>query len=362
MVLNEEATTNGGSAMYYAGIDYHKRYSIVSIQDQSGAIVLERKVALNNPMVFEEMFHEVQGDVTAVYECGLNWTWLYEVLERIAVVKRIVLANAYKVRLIAEAQIKTDKLDARKLAMLLRLGVIPSCHIPPRETRIRKDVLRQRAYWVRRRTGLRNRVHRLIERQHNLTMPQVSDLFGKKGKEALRKAILPEPDAMLLTQNLEVLDQLDALIKADEQRILAESTPDKAVATLASMPGLGMITASIVATETDGIDRFLRRERYTAYAGLAPCTYSSGGKTYNGRMMPGCNKWLKWAFIEAAWVAVGCSAYFGGLYRQHRSRGKTASIAITIVARRMCHIAYQLLKEQRCYEERAYPPVALEGV
>jgi len=347
--------------MNYAGIDYHKRYSFVSIQDEGGQTLLERQVPHNDPRVFAEIFRQAGGDTAVVYECGLNWTWLYEVLEKIGNVKRIVLANAYKVRLIAEAHIKTDKLDARKLAMLLRLGVVPSCHIPSRETRKRKEVLRQRAYWVRRRTGLRNRVHRLIDRQHGLVMPQVSDLFGRKGKEALRKAILPDPDAMLLTQNLDVLDQLDAVIKADEQRIQSESKPDECMKRLLSVPGLGLITASIISTETEDISRFLRRERYTAYAGLAPTTYSSGGKTYNGRMMPGCNKWLKWAFIEASWVAVGCSSYFGGLYRQHRARGKKPTVAITIVARRMCHIVYQLLTEERFYEERTYPPAALGG-
>lgn len=345
--------------MYYAGIDYHKRYSVVNIQDQSGAIVLEQQVPWNNPAIFSQIFARLQGEVSVVFECGLNWAWLYEVLEKIPSVKRIVLANAYKVRLIAEAQIKTDKLDAKKLALLLRLDVVPACHVPTRETRRRKDVLRQRAYWVRLRTGLRNRVHRLIDQQHGLAMPQVSDLFGKKGKAALRKAVLPDPDATLLAQNLDVLEQLDSAIKADEQRIQTESKPDKDMEFLVSMPGLGLITASIISTETEDINRFLRCERYTAYAGLAPTTHSSGGKTYNGRMMQGCNKWLKWAFIEAAWVAVGCSPYFGGLYRKHRDRNKKASVAITIVARRMCHIAYQLLKEKRFYEDRSFAPAAL---
>jgi len=76
-------------------------------------------------------------------------------------------------------------------------------------------------------------------------------------------------------------------------------------------------------------------------------------------MVPQCNRWLKWAYVEAAWVAVGCSSYFGGLYRQQRARGKQANTAITIVARRMCHIAYQLLTEDRVYEERPYSPAAL---
>lgn len=345
--------------MHYAGIDYHKRYSFVSIQDDAGKIVLERQVEHNNPFLFEEVFRAVPGPAAVVYEAGLNWTWLYEVLEQIENVDSITLADAYKVRLIAEAQIKTDKIDARKLALLLRLGVVPSCHIPNRQTRDRKEVLRQRAYWVRQRTGLRNRVHRLIGRQHDLAMPQVSDIFGKKGKEALNKAVLPEPDSMLLKQDLVVLNQLDAVIKADEENIKAQGKPDRAVEILSSIPGVGLIIASVMATETDGIERFLSPERYTGYAGLSPTTHSSGGHTYNGRMMWRCNKWLKWAFIEAAWVAVGCSAYFGGMYRHHRQRGKKANTAITIVARRMCRIAYQLLKEQREYEERSFPPAAL---
>jgi transposase len=284
------------------------------------------------------------------------------VLEQIKEVESITVANPYKVRLIAEAQIKTDKIDARKLAMLLRLGVIPACHIPDRSTRDRKEVLRQRAYWVRQRTGVRNRIHRIIGKQHGLQMPQVSDLFGKKGKIALEKAVLPEPDGMLLKQNLEMLDNLDAVIKKDEDRIRQDGKPDRTVEILSSMPGVGLIVGSVIATETDGIKRFCRAERYVAYAGLAPTTHSSGGKTYQGRMMNQCNKWLKWAYIEAAWVAVGCSAYFGGLYRHHRERGKKANTAITIVARRMCRIAYQLQMENRLYEERNLSPAALAKV
>lgn len=345
--------------MYYAGIDYHKRYSVVSIQDEAGAIVVERRVEHNDPFAFSQSMQGLAGGVRVVYECGLNWSWLYEVLERIEQIESITVANPHKVRLIAEAQIKTDRIDARKLAMLLRLGVVPSCHIPDRKTRDRKEVLRQRAYWVRQRTGVRNRVHKIIGKQHALQMPQVSDLFGKKGKEALKKAVLPEPDAMLLKQNLAMLDQLDELVRKDEERIRQDGKPDRAVDVLSSLPGVGLIVGSILATETDGIERFCRSERYVAYAGLAPTTSSSGGKTYQGRMMHQCNKWLKWGYIEAAWIAVGCSAYFGALYRHHRERGKKANTAITIVARRMCRIAYQLLSDNRLYEERSFSPAAL---
>jgi transposase len=345
--------------MYYAGIDYHKRYSFVSIQDEAGRIVLERQITHNNPHLFQEVFREMNGPVSVVYESGLNWTWLYEMLETIPNVPSITVANPCKVRLIAEAQIKTDKIDARKLAMLLRLEVVPACHIPDRKTRDRKEVLRQRAYWVRQRTGIRNRIHKLIGKQHNLQLPQVSDIFGKRGKDALRKVVLPEPDATLLNQNLMMLEQLDRVIKQDEERIRQDGKPDRSVEILSSLPGVGLIVGSILATETDQPQRFCRPERYVAYAGLAPTTHSSGGKTYQGKMMYQCNKWLKWAYIEAAWVAIGCSTYFGTMYRHHKKRGKKANTAITIVARRMCRIAYQLLIENRQYEERSFPSTAL---
>lgn len=345
--------------MFHAGVDYHKRYSFVSILDDSGEIVLERRIDHRRPEDFEDLFGQLPEPVAIVYESSWAWCWLYEILEKIENVVRIVLANPHKVRLIAEAQIKTDKIDARKLATLLRLDVVPCCHIPDRYTRERKEVLRQRAYWVKQRTGIRNRIHKLIGRQHGLQMPQVTDLFGKKGKAALNKAVLAEPDASLLRQDLQMLEQLDMVIKANEKKIRDESLADRAVDVLCSIPGVGLIIGSVMATETDGIERFRSPERYTAYAGLAASTYSSGGKTYNGRMLRHSNKWLKWAFIEAAWVAVGCSAYFGGMYRAHRSRGKKANTAITIVARRMCRIAYWLLKEDRLYDRRSFAPAAL---
>jgi hypothetical protein len=71
----------------------------------------------------------------------------------------------------------------------------------------------------------------------------------------------------------------------------------------------------------------------------------AGGPTYHGKVLWGCNRWLRWALIEGAWVSVGCSAYFGSFYKRQRQRGKTANTAITIVARRMCRIIYQLLTQ-----------------
>jgi transposase len=345
--------------MYYAGIDYHKRYSIVSIQNEQGQIVQEQRVDHAFPELFGGLFRECPEPVSVVYESTINWSWLYEILQPQKNVSSITLANPFKARQIAEAQIKTDKISARALATLLRLNVVPACHIPDQKTRHRKEVLRQRSYWVKMRTALRCRVHKILGNQHNLSMPQVTDLFGRKGRTALDKARLPEPDQSLLHQNLDVLDALDEEIGADEQLIRKAGKADRVTKILSSMPGIALILANVIATETDGIGRFRDRPHYTSYSGLSPTVHSSGGKTRTGRMVPQCNRWLKWAYVEAAWVAVGCSPYFGGLYRYHRGRGKQANTAITIVARRMCHVAYQLLTEDRMYKELPFSPAAL---
>ena len=99
------------------------------------------------------------------------------------------------------------------------------------------------------------------------------------------------------------------------------------------------------------LQRFPSADKLCGDAGVVPTTYASGGKVHHGRLLPACNKWLRWALIEASWVAIGCSPYFGALYRQQLARGKKANTAITIVARRMCRILFQLLRQKRAFEK-----------
>ena len=118
------------------------------------------------------------------------------------------------------------------------------------------------------------------------------------------------------------------------------------------MPGIGATLAAVIACEINVIERFGSAEKLCAYAKVVPTTYASGGKVAHGRLLPSCNKWLHWALIEASWVAIGYSAYFGAFYQQRRAHGKKPNTAVTIVARRMCCILYQLLQEKRDFEKQ----------
>ena len=287
----------------FIGIDYHKAYSVYSVLDAQGDSLGQGRIDHAHPEDFRALVRRWPG-CRVVFEVGMNWHWLFEILERELSPERIVLANPFKTRIIAEAQIKTDKVDARILADLLRGRLISSVHVFGRETRQIKEVLRQRCFFVRQRTMLRNRIHRLLGAQHEVKLPQCSDLFGRKGLSFLEKLELPAPARLLLTQQLALLKELAVRIHEDEKALegLLEESP--ALNYVRSLPGMGPILAAVVVTEIDGIERFPSAQKLCGYAGLCPSTHSSGGKTFQGKLLRHCNKWLRWAFVEAAWVAL----------------------------------------------------------
>ena len=112
---------------------------------------------------------------------------------------------------------------------------------------------------------------------------------------------------------------------------------------------MGPILAAVVVTEIDSIERFPSAQKLCGYVGLCPSARSSGGKTFQGKLLPHCNKWLRWAFVEAAWVAIGCSAYVGDFYKRKRALGKKPDIGILATARLMARITWQLLTQRRGY-------------
>lgn len=344
--------------MNFTAIDYHKRYSFASALNEQGQRIGEARIDGNSPAGFAQFIASLGGPTKVVLEACWNWGWLYDQLQGMEGVTEVVLAHPYKTRLIAEAQVKTDKLDARALAQLLRADLIARAHVPSAETRQRKNVLRQRLFWVKTRTAIRNRIHTLLARQRGLSVPERTDLFGKKGQQWLAQVQLPDPDGWLLRQNRELLAVLDTHIREIERQTETEIAGDPNLQRLRSIPGIGSVLAAVIGTEIDTLDRFPRPAKFTAYAGLMPTTHASGGHCYHGPLVAGCNRWLRWTLVEEAWVAVGHDVYFGALYQHHRARGKSATIAITIVARRLAQIVWHVLHERRDYESRNWQIVS----
>lgn len=212
--------------MNYVGIDYHKAYSMVAAMNERGQLLNEARIPGNSPVAFAQFFQSLKGPTTAVLEGTRNWGYLYDLLHEMEPVEQVQLANAYKLRVIAEAQVKTDQIDARALAHLLRGDLIPQLHVPSPKNRCRKNVLRQRVFWVRRRTMIRNRVHPVVERQRDLSVPVLRDLFGKRGTDWLKGLPLADPDATLLRQDLVVMEKLNEQLKELDRMVVAENRSD----------------------------------------------------------------------------------------------------------------------------------------
>jgi transposase len=236
---------------FFIGIDYHKRYSVHCVLDEAGAVRDRGRISHACPGDFAVLLRKWPGS-RVVFEASMNWHWLYELIEREVPKENIVLANPFKTRIIAEAQVKTDKIDAQILARLLRAELIAPVHIACRATRERKEVLRQRCFFVRQRTMLRNRIHRLLGAQHDVELPQLSDLFGRKGVAFLHGLKWPAPAGLLLKQQLEILQNLGMRIKEDEQALeeMMEKRPN--FERILSLPGMGPILAAVVDSEPSG--------------------------------------------------------------------------------------------------------------
>jgi len=335
--------------VHYIGVDYHKKYSYVVVKDREGKV--ERRGKVNNTR--EEFwqllkpYHSGKAVLEATRNWGLIYDWLEEILDDVA------LAHPLKVRAIAEARIKTDKISADILCDLLRSNLLPEAYIPDKETRQAKNILRQRMFFVRVQTMVKNRLYAILDRHPEILSqaPDVSDLFGASGMEWLKQVVLPGQDNQLLASELELLQVLKRKISESNGIVKELARGDKKVKLLRSIPGLGPFFSVLVAKEIDDISRFRDEKKLCAYAGLVPSTYASGGKVFHGRITKTGNKWLRWAFIEAVQPAIISDADLYAYYHRLRIR-KDANAARVATARRLLTIVYRVLSQERLYERR----------
>ena len=268
-----------------------------------------------------------------------------------------LLTNAGKAKAMMGQINKTDKLDARGLALLLRNGTLPSIWIPPGELRDERELIRERMSLVRMRTMIKNRIHSSLSK-YAIRIKEVSDIFGSKGRKLLEDKLdeLPPHTGHCVRKQLELMDQIEDQIRESEERINAviEETPDMQL--LTSVPGVGMILAVVIAMEVGDVNRFSGPEKLASYAGTVPRIKASGGKIYHGPVRPDVNRYLKWAFTEAAnTISIFHKRWIGrpsvSLYLRIREK-KGHSKAVVAVARHLAEATYWMLKKGEPYKER----------
>jgi transposase len=332
--------------MYYVGLDLHKRYVTACALDSAGQVVAtERRL----PTALEPLVRwlgALGGPATVAVEATLHWAWVHDQLA--AAGYPVVVAHPYQVKLISQARCKTDPIDARKLADLLRTNLLPAIWVPDPESRARRQLLRGRALLVRFRTRLKNRIHAYLAEQNERV--GVSDLYGRAGRAWLATVALPPDVREQVELLLALVDHLTERLTRLDRRIRERVALSAEARQLMTVPGIGPYGALLILAEVGPITRFPSAHALASYAGLVPSTRSSGGKTAHGTVGAAGSHWLKWILIEAVQTLKRRPGPVAAHYeRLFRAKGKPK--ATVAAARKLCTYLYWMLVKGWSYED-----------
>ncbi len=357
---------------YYIGCDAHKTYSVFAMMDEKGQVAPTKRVEHDKERLRSFLETLPPASPIAIESTG-NWYWLVDEMEKAGL--KPALVNPAKAKLMMGQINKTDKLDARGLATLMRNGTLPTVWIPPGELRDQRELPRihpactrtastserihrerMRMALVSIRTKLKNRIHATFAK-YGIVFDEVSDIFGGRGRQLLEEAKneLPPETRYSVSEQLELIDGVEQSIAQAEERIKEVIKEDHTMQLLRTIPGVGPILAIVIALEVGDVNRFSTEGKLASYAGKVPRVSSSGGKTYYGRVRPDVNRYLKWAYTEAANVIV---------LQQHRlpdchvlrlywkvRKNKGHAKAVTAVGRHLAEATYWMLKKNIPYQE-----------
>ncbi len=332
---------------FYLGIDLHLKRTYLVLMSAEGEVIDKQR--LKNSDISSYITENVPKETYAVMEATRNWPYFYDLLEKH--VDRVELAHAKKVRMIAEAAVKTDQIDASVLAHLARLNFLPIAYTAPKEIRDLRQHLRYREWLIDERRRAKNRIHAVLA-GYNLASP-VTDLFGCSGREWLREMVEKElrpVSRRVVFETLEMINQLDAQTKELRNNIpLPEDLKPKAEL-LMSMPGIGKLIAAVILAEIGDISRFNSPKALCNWAGLTPRVHKSDEVVRHGRISKQGSRYLRTAMVSAAMTACRISPRWYGVY-EHLSRRIGRRGAKVAVGRRLLTVVYYMLKRNQPYEE-----------
>jgi transposase len=331
----------------YAGIDLHSNNSVVSVIDEQDRVVAEKRLPneLERIVMFLAAFKRAL--VGIVVESTFNWYWLVDGLMEAGF--RVHLANPTAIQQYAGLKHTDDRHDARWLAHLLRLGILAEGYIYPRQARGVRDLMRRRMQLVQCRSA------QVLAMQTQLMRSTAHSMRGDQLKrvelEVLRALVVDGNVASGLQANWAVMRTLDREIARLEREILQQAKLAAQFEPLLSIPGIGKILGLCVMLETGEVGRFAKVGNFSSYARCVDSERLSNGKKKGEGNLKCGNRYLAWAFIEAAHFAVRYNARIGRFYE--RKAAKTnALVGLKAVAHKLARAAYHIMRTHEQFDER----------
>jgi len=331
---------------FYCGIDLHAKTMYVVIVDQLGQVLLKRNVRADAKL-FLELIEPYRSDVVVAVECIFTWYWLADLCAKEGI--HFVLGHALYMKAIHGGKAKNDKIDAHKIAGLLRGGLLPYAYVYPALMRSTRDLLRRRLHLVRKRAEL---LSHILNTNSQCNLPDFGGRINYKvnrlgiaerfSDPSVRKSI--EVDLQLLTHYDGLISDLELYI-VNTAKVHDPDTFHR----LKSIPGVGKILAMTILYEIHDIGRFDRVQQFASYSRLVKCSRQSAGKLHGFGGSKIGNVHLKWAFSEAAVSFLSkCAEGRKLIERLRRKHGKAK--ALSILAHKIGRAVYYMLTQEQAFD------------
>jgi transposase len=324
----------------YGGIDLHSNNIVVALVDEDERLVYRKRLANDAPGILEALAPYRGAIVGLVVESTYNWYWLVDALKEAGY--WVHLANTSAIVQYSGLKYSDDDSDARWLAQLLRLGLLPEGYIYPKEDRVVRDLLRRRSRLVQQHTANLLAIQNLFARArgHSLSANEVKRLTPETVAQ-----LLPDPNQALAVQaTLLPMRGLEAAIDLLEREVLAQVRLRPAYRHLLSVTGIGQVLGLTIMLETGPIERFGAVGHYASYCRCVGSQRLSNGKRKGSGNTKNGNKYLAWAYIEAANFAVRYNPAINRYYQRKRAKSNGV-IAIKTVAHKLARACYHILRE-----------------
>jgi len=331
----------------YVAIDLHSNNNVLVILDEHDRIVYERRLPNELPFILAQLAPHRESIQAIAVESTFNWYWLVDGLMEAGYIVKLV--NTVAVKTYDGLKHTGDEHDARHLAHLLRLGVLPTGYIYPKEERAVRDLLRKRAQLVRCRTAQILSIQNLVSRNSGKGIS--TDDIRKLDDEAITQACGGIGARVLAMQsNLTVLSCLDEQIRGLERAVLAQAKLKPAFEKLLTVDGIGKILGMTVMYEAGSMERFAKVGQFASYARCVSSSRLSNGKKKGEGNRKNGNKYLSWAFVEAAHFAVRYNERIRKFYQRKKAK-RNGVVAVKAVAHKLARACYHVLKDQVPFDE-----------
>ena len=332
---------------FFIGIDLHKHFIQVCGINQEGFVVEEMRLPTIKEAI-KERLKKYSHKAKTCLEATFCWWWLVDTLSEINL--NPVLANSKKLKLITSSNLKNDKIDAKKLAHLLRLNFLPASYITPLPLRELKELLRYRRLLIKYRTSLKDRIHSLLDKLN--IKHRFSDLFFSCGLLFLKNLSLQLVYKFSLNQLLKNIEEINHHIKEIERKLNTSFLPlfKEKITLLRTIPGIDKLASLTIVAEIGDIYRFPNHKKLAFYSGLVSRIYETSDKTYYGKIKKEANIYLRNVLLEAIPHLIKKDPDIYSYYQRILvKKGKNKARIAT--ARKLITKIFYMLKENKTYFE-----------